>query len=172
MDRHQVIAAACMFMVSCTSVHASGPPKKDGELNGTIEISGLPPFKGHHITLWLFAVQGPAAPAPFSGNAPPEARLDVENIAESIHFEREDNSGFIRTNFRLRRPGGWYYVQLNVILYRPHVNKTFVQVERFFFRKRAIEIPSAQGKLVVLPVTWPTTRIEDLEFYGTIKPQK
>jgi len=145
---------------------------KDGELNGTIEISGLPPFKGHSITLSLFPVQGPDAPAPFSGNAPPEARLDEEEIVKNNHFGREDNSGSIRTNFRLRRPSGWYYVQINVILYREHANRKYAQVERFFFRKRPLEIPSAKGKSVVLPVSWPPTSIEELGTYGVIKPQK
>jgi len=172
MSKHPVIAVACGFLFVCASVHASSPSKKDGELNGTIEISGLPPFRGHSITLSLFSVQGPDAPAPFAGNAPPEARLDEEEISKSIHFDREDNSGSIHTNLRLRRPSGWYYVQINVILYREHANKKYAQVERFFFRKRALEIPSANGKLVVLPVSWPPTSIEDLGIYGVIKPQK
>jgi len=172
MSKHPVFAVTCVFLVWCASVHASESSAKDGELNGTIEITGLPPFKGHSITLSLFSVHGSDAPPPFPGNAPPEARLDEEKLTENNHFGREDNSGSIRTDFRLRRPRGWYYVQANVILYREHAGRKYAQVERFFFRERALEIPSAKGKQIVLPISWPPTSIEELGVYGKIKPQK
>jgi hypothetical protein len=119
--------------------------------------------------LSLFRASGPDAPVPFSGDPPPKARRDVEELKQAIHFEREDASGVIQESFRLRRPVGWYYLQLSVILYRQQNDKTYAQLERFFFRKRPVEVLAA-GQSIILPVSWPAIPIEELDHYGTMKP--
>jgi hypothetical protein len=143
--------------------------RKKGELTGTVEIADVPPFLGHSIALSLFMVKGPDAPSPFPGVAPPESRQDEEELSKAVHFDREDTTGHLKADFRLLRPAGWYYIQLNVILFRRQDEKTYAHVERFPFLKRPVEIPPG-GQSTVLPVSWPATPIEELEHYGTIKP--
>ena len=146
--------------------------KKQGELNGTIEISDLPPFKGYSISISLFPVKKAESPPPYEGDPPLTAIKDEETIAKKVHFEREDKTGSIQAEFCLHRPVGWYYVQINTILYREHATKMFAQVDRFFFRKRPLEITLGEEQHLTLPVSWPPIRIEELEHYGTIKPQQ
>ncbi|HWX18274.1 MAG TPA: hypothetical protein VN578_00060 [Candidatus Binatia bacterium] len=143
--------------------------KKKGEVTGTVRIADLPPFIGYSASLSLFEVSSVDAPPPFPDVAPPEARLDEAQLGEATHFEREDITGTLEVSFRLRRPAGWYYLQLNVILYRMEDGKRYAQVERFPFRKRPLEIP-AGGQVITLPVSWPKTPIADLEQYGMLKP--
>lgn len=143
--------------------------KKKGELTGTVRVADLPPFIGQSVSLSLFAVSSADALPPFPDAAPPAARQDEAELGEALHFEQEDTTGTLEANFRLRRPAGWYYLQLNVILYRKVNGKMYAQVERFPFRKRPVEIP-AEGQAITLPVSWPKTPIADLEQYGTIKP--
>jgi hypothetical protein len=145
--------------------------KKEGELTGTVEIADVPPFLGYSIALSLFRVNGPDAPPP-----PPlpdvallESRQDEEKLSESIHFNQEDTTGHLCTGFRLRRPAGWYYLLLNVILFRKQDETLYAQVEWFPFLKRPVEIPPS-GQNIVLPVPWPAIPIEELEYYGTMEP--
>lgn len=143
--------------------------KKKGELTGTVRIADVPPFLGYSMTLSLFRVNGLDAPSPFAGAAPPESRQDEAELSKSIHFDQEDATGHLNAGFRLSRPVGWYYLQLNVILYRKENETTYAHVERFPFLKRPVEIPSG-GQNIVLPVSWPATPIDELELYGTMKP--
>ena len=143
--------------------------KKKGELTGTVKIADLPPFLGYSISLSLFGVNGPDTPPPFEDVAPPEARQDEAELENVTHFDREDTTGSLESSFRLHRPAGWYYLQLNVILYREKGEKLYAHVERFPFLKRPVEFPP-DGQSIVLPISWPTTPIEELGRYGTMKP--
>lgn len=138
-------------------------------MTGTVTITDVPPFLGHSMSLSLFGVSGPNTPPPFADVAPPEARLDEENLGEETHFGREDTTGSVESSFRLRRPAGWYYLQLNVILYRKEGERMYAHVERFPFVKRPVEF-SPDGQRIVLPVSWPAIPVEELEHYGTMTP--
>jgi hypothetical protein len=119
--------------------------KKKGELTGTIKIAHVPPFVGHSMSLSLFGVSGSGSPPPFDGVAPPEARQDeAELCAETPHWDREDTTGSLESSFRLRRPVGWYFLQLNVIVFRKVGGKMYSQVERFPFVKRGVGYQFAQ----------------------------
>lgn len=143
--------------------------KKKGELTGTVEVSAVPPFFGYSISLSVFGVSGPDTPPPFPDIATPEARQDETQLAEVTHFDRGDTTGHLEVSFRLRRPAGWYYLQLNVILYRKEGERMYAQVERFPFLNRPVDFPPG-GQDIVLTVSWPATPIEELEHYGTMKP--
>ncbi|MEK6750306.1 MAG: hypothetical protein AABY83_14065 [Pseudomonadota bacterium] len=145
--------------------------KKLGVLEGIIDISGLPPFCGHAISLSLFAAPDTTGNSPqITGDPPHDALQNEEKITEIFHFDHADDSGAIQERFHLRRAAGRYYLQLNITLYRPHQNKMYAQVERFFFRKRAVEIVLAEDKYIVLPIIWPIAGIEELEIYRVITP--
>jgi hypothetical protein len=143
--------------------------KKKGELTGTVKIADVPPFLGHSMSLLLFGVSGPNMPPPFTDVAPPEARKGEANLGQETHFDREDTTGSLESIFQLNRPAGWYYLQLNVILYRKEGAKMYAQVERFPFIKRPVEFPP-DGQSIVLPVSWPAIPVEELGYYGTMKP--
>lgn len=142
---------------------------KKGELASTVKIAELPPYLGHSMSLSLFGVSGPNTPPPFADIAPPEARQDETNFSKETHFESEDTTGNLVSSFWLSRPVGWYFLQLNVILYRKKGAKMYAQVERFPFTNRPVEfVPD--GQTIILPVSWPATSVEHLEHYGTMKP--
>lgn len=143
--------------------------KKTGALTGTVKIAGVPPFLGYSMSLSLFRVSGPDTPPPFADVAPPGARQDEAKLGDEMHFDREDVTGSLESSFRLSRPAGWYYLQLNVILYRKEAEKMHAQVERFPFLKRPVEFPVA-SQSIVLPVSWPATPLEELPRYGRMKP--
>jgi len=143
--------------------------KKKGELKGIIKIAQLPPFFGYSVSVSLFGVSGSDSPPPFDGVAPVEARRDEAEFGNETHFDREDTTGTLESSFRLYRPPGWYYLQLNVILFRKEGGKLFAQVERFPFVKRPVEFPVG-GQEIVLPVSWPATPIEELGRYGIMRP--
>ena len=143
--------------------------KKKGELTGTVQIADVPPFLGYSISLSLFGVSGPDMPPPFADVAPPEARKDEAELDKATHFDQEDTTGSLEASFRLRRPAGWYYLQLNVILYWKEGENMYAQVEFFPFVKRPVEFPPG-GQNIVLPVSWPATPVEELDHYGTMKP--
>jgi hypothetical protein len=143
--------------------------KKKGELIGSVKITDVPPFLGYSMSLSLFSVRGPDTPPPFDDVAPPEARQDEAQLGKESHFDREDTTGSLESSFELTRPAGWYYLQLNVILYRKEGEKMYAQVERFPFVKRPVEFPPG-GQGIVLPISWPATPVDELERYGTMKP--
>src|SRR5262245_34993555 len=138
--------------------------KKKGELSGTVKIGNVPPFLGHSMSLSLFGVSGPDSPPPFDGVAPPEARQDEADLGQVHHFDREDTTGNLEVSFQLQRPAGWYYLQLNVILYRKEAGKMYAQVERFPLIKRPVEFPPG-GQDILLPIPWPAIPIEDMGLY-------
>jgi hypothetical protein len=121
------------------------------------------------MSLSLFAVHGSDSPPPFDGVAPPEARRDEAELSKATHLDREDATGSLESNFRLHRTAGWYYLQLNVILFRKEGGKMYAQVERFPFIKRPVEFPPG-GQDIALPVCWPATPVEQLGHYGSMKP--
>jgi len=143
--------------------------KKKGELRGTVKIAHVPPFLGHFMSLTLFGVSGSDSPPPFDGVAPLEARKDDAKLGKETYLDREDTTGRLELSFRLHRPAGWYYLQLNVILFRKEGGKKYAQVERFPFIKRPVEFPLG-GQEIVLPVSWPATPLEQLGRYGITKP--
>ena len=143
--------------------------KKMGELTGVVEVVDVPPFLGHSMSLSLFRVHGLDSPPPFPGIAPLETRQDEVDIGKAIHFDREDVTGSLKVGFQFHRPAGWYYVQLNVILYRKQDGNICAQVERFPFRKRPLDIPVG-GQTITLPVSWPDIPLADLEHYGRMIP--
>jgi len=143
--------------------------KKKGVLTGTVKIAHVPPFLGHSMSLALFGVSGSDSPPPFDSVAPPEARQDEAQLDKETHLDREDTTGTLESSFRLHRPAGWYYLQLNVILFRKEGGKMYAQVERFPFVKRPVEFPLG-GQEIALPVSWPATPVEELGRYGIMKP--
>jgi len=143
--------------------------KKKGVLTCTVKIAHVPPFLGHSMSLALFGVSASDSPPPFDGVAPPEARQDEAQLDKETHLDREDTTGTLESSFRLHRPAGWYYLQLNVILFRKEGGKMYAQVERFPFVKRPVEFPLG-GQEIALPVSWPATPVEELGRYGIMKP--
>jgi len=144
--------------------------KKEGELQGTVEIDVVPPFLGYHINLYLFKVKSQNSQWPFIDYyAPKESpRIDIE-IAHKSDFNQEDTTGTISVDFCLFCTVGWYYIQLNFILYRRHNDKMYAQVENFPFHKRPVVI-SSEAMSIVLPISWPQIPVEDLGVYGRMKP--
>ncbi|MDH4275235.1 MAG: hypothetical protein OEW08_09375 [Gammaproteobacteria bacterium] len=144
--------------------------KKQGILDGSIEISDLPPFSGYVISLSFFPAQNTGALHLLATDSPSDAKQNEEKVADILHFDRSDGSGSLHEAFHIRRPAGQYYVQINVTLYRKHGDRMYAQVERFLFRKRPLEIVQDEEKYILLPVVWPTTAIEELEIYKTLAP--
>ncbi len=72
--------------------------------------------------------------------------------------------------FDAARVPGYYFVQLRVILYRVYREKTYAQVEQFFFRRRPMHISAEGLKGITFPVSWPKEAIDELIHYGTVHP--
>jgi hypothetical protein len=62
-------------------------------------------------------------------------------------------------------------VQVRAILFRTQAGKVFAQAEQFFFGRRPVQVGSQPEGTRMLPVSWPTQALEDLEHHGTVSPQ-
>ncbi len=139
-------------------------------LEGTIQITGLPPHRGLMVDLGFFAVASADTPAPHNGDPPAEAVTDCERLFEQVDLEKESPKSTFEHNFAVERRAGFYFVQLRVILFRVQDGKAFAQAEQFFFGRRPLHIaPEPEGN-VILPVVWPTP-LSELSRYGTLSPQ-
>ena len=142
-----------------------------GQLAGTISITGLPPHRGLIANICFFAVPGLDAPTPHNGDPPAAAATDCDKILEQVDLNKESNQTTFEYQFSVERAPGYYYLQLRVILFRGRSGKMFAQAEQFFFARRPVRISAeAQGN-VTLPVSWPAEPLEELHYYGTVRPQ-
>ena len=141
-------------------------------LTGTISIQDLPPHRGIIASLAFFAVQSAESPVPFGGDPPAKEVTDDEKVFDKVDLNSESTRTSFEHSFSVERPAGYYYIQLRVILFRLHSGKVFAQAEQFFFGRRPLQIGDYQTGHVTFPVIWPTTPLESLHSYGTIKPQR
>lgn len=143
-----------------------------GRLEGHISIEGLPHHRGLMIHLAFFAVTGPDAPAPYGGNPPAEAVTDCVKVYEQVEIDSECRQTRFEYAFTLERPPGYYFVQVRAILFRDKQGGDLLaQAEQFFFARRPVRITPEPESRVMFPVTWPKEALEELHYYGTIKPQ-
>jgi hypothetical protein len=141
------------------------------KLEGMIAVTGLPPHRGLIVNLCFYRVEVPDAPAPYGGDPPAEAATDCHEIVHQVDLETESSRGAYDLPFRIERPAGFYYLQVRAILFRAQAGGVFAQVEQFFFGRRPVHVASEQEGTLTLPVSWPTQALEDLNHYGTMRPQ-
>jgi hypothetical protein len=141
-------------------------------LEGTIQITGLPPNRGLIISLCFFGVETAETPAPYNGDPPVEAVTDCDQVYEQVDFNREWADNTFEHDFRVERKVGYYFVQLRVVLLRSQAGKMLAQAEQFFFGRRPLRIPVEPNANVTFPVAWPTQPLSELHAYGQVIPQR
>lgn len=137
-----------------------------GVLKGEVRIENLPENKMYSVSLSLFRVSGPEAPTPYGGDPPGDAYTDEIGIKEAE--EPKDS----KLTFEVRRPRGYYHVDVGVIAFIEREGKIYAQVEHFFPLSKPCHIRSGSVENVKLNVTWPAIPFEDLGYYGSIHPRK
>jgi hypothetical protein len=140
-------------------------------LQGTVALSGLPPHRGLILSLNLFPVQAADSPAPYGGDPPPEVEGDLMQVCENVDLHRESHESAVEQPFCIERPAGFYFVQVRAILVRTEDTKVFAQVEQFFFGRRPVEVANEPEGRVTFPVSWPEQSLDELQDYGTVRPQ-
>jgi hypothetical protein len=138
---------------------------------GDVEITNLPPHFGLIASIAFFSVSGREVSAPYDGDPPGDAVEDSAQIFEQVDLETEVRMSARTVPFSIERPAGYYYLQLRAVLFRKQDNEFQAQVEPFFFARRPLALLE-DLKSVTLAVEWPSIAIEDLEYYGTFRPDR
>jgi len=141
------------------------------KVEGTLELTNLPPHRGLIVSLCFYRVRGPEAPPPHKGDPPAEAATDVQKLIADVHLEQESRDSSLEQTFSIKHAPGFYYVQVRAILFRVEGGKTFAQAEQFFFARRPLHLTAEMEGRVVFPVAWPAKPLQDLQSYGTISPK-
>ena len=141
-------------------------------IEGKIALTGLPPHRGLIVTPCFFPVTGPSAPVPYDGEPPGGAATESHVVYEAVNLDHESTESSVEIAFAAERPLGYWYIQLRAVLFRKGSGKVFAQAEQFFFRRRPLHVDSEYVAGVFIPMTWPSTRIEDLGHYGTVHPAR
>jgi hypothetical protein len=141
------------------------------QLEGAIEIAGLPPHRGLIVSLCFYRVEAPDAPAPHGGDPPAEAATDCTEVVKQVDLNTESSQAAYNLPFSIERPAGFYYLQVRAILFRTQAGKVLAQAEQFFFGHRPVHIASVPAGTLTLPVSWPTQAVEELHDYGLVSPQ-
>jgi len=142
-------------------------------LEGKIIISDLPPHRGLIASICFFGVAESSAPVPYDGDPPTQAATDCDTVYEEVDLNTESSEPSVEVPFAVERAPGYWYIQLRAILFRKNVDgKMWAQSEQFFFGRRPLHIDSEYVSGLVLPVTWPSIKIEDLHHYGTLHPTR
>lgn len=141
-------------------------------LEGTIEITGLPPHRGLIVNLCFFPVSAADAPDPFDGDPPVEAVTDTHEVANQADFAHESSQSACELPFVVERPAGFYFLQVRCILIRAQAGRMFAQAEQFYFARRPLPLTAEPVGHITLPVPWPQIPLDELETYGVISPQK
>jgi hypothetical protein len=139
-------------------------------LQGTISIQALPPHRGLMVHLGIIAVTGPDVPLPYGGHPPAKAFTDAIKVFDKVNLNSEWLETAIDVPFRVELPRGHYYVQVRAILLRAKAGEIFAQAEGFFVGPQPIYVGADRNGDVSYPVAWPTTRLEDMQHYGTVTP--
>ena len=171
------IAFVAMVVSACNSNASPDPnpppkPKNETVVNfgGNIEFTNLPPHRGIIVSLAFFPVDGPDSNAPYEGDPPTDAVTDCPELYNNVVLDAETSDVSRDIPFSIEHAAGHFYIQIRVLLFRKHNGKVLAQSEQFFFGRRPLpltdDLPS-----VTLPVEWPSIAVEDLEHYGTVKPQ-
>jgi hypothetical protein len=92
-------------------------------------------------------------------------------VIESVDLERESRRSSVEYAFSMEREPGYYYAQVRVILFLERGGSVLAQAEQFFFGRQPVRIGGEKEDQITFPVSWPTTAIEKLHRYGTIKPR-
>ncbi len=142
------------------------------ELHGIISLTDLPPHRGLILNLCFYPVDGPDAPAPYAGDPPAEDAIDCHRVAEQADLGAESQQREFDQPFSVERRPGYYFIQVRAILFRSKSDSVFAQAEQFFFARRPVRIGPSANDPIILPVSWPTERLEDLHHYGTVSPQR
>ena len=140
------------------------------KIEGKISITGLPPHRGLIVNLCFFPVARPDAPVPYDGNPPSQAVTESHKVYENVNLDHETTASSVEISFATEGQLGYCYIQLRAVLFRKENEKVFAQAEQFFFKQQPLHIDSGYVAGVVFRVTWPTTRVEEMEHYGTVKP--
>lgn len=142
------------------------------KVEGTIAVTGLPPHRGLIFSLCFYPVESADAPAPYGGDPPAEAATDCHEVVNQVDLKTESSQTAKDFPFSIERTGGFYYVAVRALLFRNQAGKFFAQAEQFFFGRRPVHIDSQHEGKLTLPVSWPTQALEELHYYGTVKPQR
>lgn len=140
-------------------------------LEGKVSLTNLPPHRGVVINFCLYEVSDADAPPPYTPAPPNETATDCHEVIEDVHFEQESRRSTVEHAISIEHEPGYYYAQVRVILFLERAGSILAQVEQFFFDRRPVQIGGEQKDRIIFPVSWPTTAIERLHRYGTIKPQ-
>ena len=138
--------------------------RRTGIISGELVLVGMPQCKMFSATVHFFSVRSGMDPLPYDGNPPPSAYRDEFSVREA-----EDPSDK-PLRFSIRKPAGFYHIDVGVIAYREVDGKMFAQVEHFFPLERPCEVSAGEEKTVVLQVRWPDVPLEELHHHGTIYP--
>jgi hypothetical protein len=142
------------------------------KLEGTIAVTGLPPHRGLIVNLCFFPVGAADAPAPYRGDPPAAAVTDCHEVAKQVDQHTESSQSAYDLPFVVKRPVGFYYLQVRAILFRTQAGKVFAQAEQFFFARRPLPLTEAPCGHVTLPVQWLQIPREELGTYGVVEPPR
>jgi hypothetical protein len=134
-------------------------------LNGRIVIEGLPPHRGILVSLTFVEVASADTPPP-QGQALIDADAGCETIVDRLGGDAESSDQpTFEHRFQLERSGGFYYLDVGVVLHRLRGADVFAQVEHFFFARKPVEVRRFGEQPLTLPVRWPYTKLEALPAY-------
>ena len=138
--------------------------KGKGSINGIVEIVGLPKCKMYSASLSLFSVPNSSSPLPYEGKPPGNADCDTVSLKETKDpFDKP-------LMFDLCRRSGFFYLDVGVIAYIENGGKLIAQVEHFVPFDQPTEFVRNQDNSIAIRVNWPDIPLDELGFYGTIKP--
>lgn len=144
---------------------------EESTFTGAVELSHLPVHRGLSLDIAFFAVPRADAPVPYDADPPGDAVTDCHKIYANVDLHAESLDTPANIPFSIPHPSGFFYIQVRAVLYRFHNGKHFAQAEQFFFARCPLPL-TPDLPPVALPVEWPDIPIEELGYYGTVKPKR
>ncbi len=139
--------------------------RRKGFLTGTVAIHGLPTHKAYSASIALFPVGHIGSAPPWTDKPTLDQYTDEVQIKDASAPEEQP------LRFRLRRPAGFYYCDIGVIVYIDRRGKSYAQVERFFSMTSPCCILPVVEQRLDFTVNWPAMPVEELHEYGIVHPR-
>jgi hypothetical protein len=141
--------------------------KKEGRIQGVIEIDNLPEALIYNICLTMFRVDSATSPQPHNGEPPLKLYEDTRVIKEV-----EDIRELFPINYSESYAPGFYYPDIAIfcVTEEDDIENPLAQIQHSFGMGKPIEIVKGEVLKLNLKVSWKDVAPEDRQITGVMSP--